>query len=81
MLDLHVCELHGCLLPMEAKKVYQIPWKGNYRWLHTTIWVLGIGFGSSTRASASTTEPSLQPHMTRFVIERECDHGNPAGTG
>jgi hypothetical protein len=41
----------------------------HYRWLWTTMWLLGIELKTSGRAlSALTTEPPLQPHHGRFFV-------------
>lgn len=34
--------LHVCLVPLEVRRGYQIPWNWNYGWLWTTMWVLAL---------------------------------------
>lgn len=43
-------------VPMEARSGHwdwtSIPWDGDYRWLYTTVWVLGIKLKSSRRSTS-----------------------------
>lgn len=38
---MHVCVPHVCLVPIEARRGYQIPGKWSKRWLWATVWVSG----------------------------------------
>lgn len=50
-----------CLVPMEARRGYWIPWDWNYRWLWAVMWVLGVGFGSFTKATSALNCWTISP--------------------
>lgn len=48
-LNVCLCVLHACLVPMKVRKECQISWNYSYSWLSVTMWVLGTDSqGSAT---------------------------------
>lgn len=39
---MYVYVLFVCLMPVEARRGYQIPWNWRYTWLLAALWMLGI---------------------------------------
>lgn len=40
-LNVCLCVLHACLVPMKVREGCQISWNYSYSWLSVTMWVLG----------------------------------------
>lgn len=57
----YLCVPHACLVPLEARRWCWILWNWSYRWLLTTILVLGLEPLSSEKSSYLPIPASLQP--------------------
>lgn len=80
---IYICAPHACLEPMEARREHWIPWNRSFRWLYTTMCVLRIDFGSSSK-TATALNWAIPPtsHFYSFVkkkvygfyytIQKEC---------
>lgn len=63
-----VCVSCTCLVPLKARKGFQVPLGSGVRWLWATMWVLCIKPGSSRRAAVLlTTELSFQPTLRLLI--------------
>lgn len=66
----YVCELHVCLVLLEAKIRHKILWNWRCRWLWAEIWVLEIELGSSGRVTSDLHHwGSLKPQLLVFCFE------------
>lgn len=63
--NMYVCVLYACLVPLEARREHLMPWNLSYWQAWASIWVLGIGSGSSARAMVFLTVEPLS--SSRFI--------------
>lgn len=60
-----VWALHVCLVPMEVRRGYQIPWNWSYRYLWTTTWVM---VPKSESSAGATNMCSLAPDILFYYF-------------
>lgn len=65
-----VCAPCACLIPLEVRKGYQMPWNRSHKWLWATMWILIIGPGSfvKTRSTLNYWAISLAPIFSLLFL-------------
>lgn len=66
---MHVCVLHACLMPTEARKRYQTTWNWSYGWFWVIMWVLGTNLESSARWTRALNQVAVSPALLVSFFE------------
>ena len=67
VLPAYMAVYHMHAVPTEVRRRSQMPWNQSYRWLRSTMWMLGSKCGSSGRARSTPNHRAIFPIPILFL--------------